>query len=110
MMRRDNPKILKLQAERSKTQTRLDMLCKGIGHSLADFSYREGEQVRELIDLVNTELVPAVKAAEAANKAYQPYWGRRRRRVYRPRRKRKKAPNTANGTPKARKRRAGGKP
>ena len=105
-MRRDNPRELKLQAERDNAEARLNMLCKGIGHSLGDGSYGRPEEIRQLIELVNSDLLPAVDAAESAFNAYKPYWGRRRRRYYRPRRK--KTPKTANAKPKARKRRAGG--
>jgi hypothetical protein len=91
------------EAARTQSQIRLNALCKGFGAALAESgsSRWEFNEVPELVRLVNTELVPALKAAEAAAKAYEPFWSTRRRR-YRPRKKQR--PKTANAKRGTRKR------
>jgi hypothetical protein len=74
-MRRDDPKRLKLQAERERTALRLDILCQGIAKAL-----QSGFPLGPVIHIINTELVAAMQDAQAAEDAYRPYWSRRRLR------------------------------
>lgn len=76
-MKRDDPKRLKLQADRERTSMWLSVLCNGFGQMLEQEHYPEG--VRSIIAGINTELVEAVNAAQRAEDAYRPYWSRRRR-------------------------------
>lgn len=78
--KRDDPKRLKLRDERERATAWVEILCKGIGHALADGYRHEGsEDVRRIIARVNGELAEAVDALDRAEKAYEPYWARRRR-------------------------------
>ena len=80
-MKRDDPKVLKLRADRERAETRLNILMKGIGLELQQGCGRcyDSEDLLVLIDIVNGELLPAIKATHAAQEAYRPYWGRVRR-------------------------------
>jgi hypothetical protein len=78
-MKRDDPVRLRLRAQRERAQLWLDILRRGIGKEMAD-GYRScPEDVRALMERVNSELSDAADAVEQAEKAYSPYWGRRRR-------------------------------
>lgn len=90
MSRKEDPKRTKLRAAREAAQVRLNVLCKGIGHALADGYQSCAEDIRPIIVLVNTELVAAVDAHEAAEEAYRPYWSRHRRAYVRRVQKKKK--------------------
>lgn len=85
-MKKDDPKRLKLQAERERTQLWFDILCKGIAGSLAanEFRYADTDSIKLLVAIINEELLLAAERAEAAYEAYRPYWGRRRRTIIRP--------------------------
>ncbi len=80
----DDPKRVQLRAELDQANTWLRILCKGIGRILAD-KYVDHEDVRPIIDRINSELLPAVEAVEACQRAFEPYrlkrwnWGKRRR-------------------------------
>lgn len=90
-MRRDDPKRLKLRAERERAEAWLDVLCKGFGHSLADGYGWRTDELRPLIELIQAQMIPAIEDVEAAEKAYAPYWRRRRTVMHR----RKKAKTKA---------------
>lgn len=78
-MKRDDPKRLKLQGDRDRAHTWLDILCKGIGESLIN-AYGDPEELRLIVERVNNELGEAIDACDRANKAYWPYIARRRAR------------------------------
>jgi hypothetical protein len=82
-VKRDDPGRVKASFDREHARTMLGILCKGIGHALAEEPYRCGDaaEIHNLIGHVNTELLQAVRAYERAEKAYEPYWRRRRIRV-----------------------------
>ena len=79
-MRRPDPVREQKQAERQKAHMNLQVLLNGIGSTMKQMCWHDADEIRMLVEKINTELVPAVDAAEAAEKAYEPYWGRRRRR------------------------------
>lgn len=80
MRRGDDPKRAKAEAERDRAQLWLQVLCKGIGRTLAETcAYYYGPALRPVIALVNTELAAAVADVDAAEIAMEPYWPRRRR-------------------------------
>lgn len=87
-MRKDDPKRLKLQAERERTSLWFRILCKGIAGTMADADH-DPESISQLQEIVNNELADAAHAAEVAQEAYRPYWTRRRVRLYRPRKAKK---------------------
>jgi hypothetical protein len=78
--RKDDPKREKLRAERNRTELRLGVLSAGIGKAFVDYGGGRyaADELRPVIDLVNGELMEAIKHAESAEKAYEPYWSRRR--------------------------------
>jgi hypothetical protein len=76
--RKEDPKKIRAQQERDRAQTWLEVLCKGIGHALADENCRRyPDEIRLLVTRINGELTEAIENAERANKAYEPYWKRR---------------------------------
>jgi hypothetical protein len=80
-MRQNDPIREAARAARDQAQLNLDILCRGIGQSLVETGRFAGDDnVRMLIDRVNTDLAKALEAKEAADKAYEPFWGRRRLR------------------------------
>jgi len=89
-VKRDDPKRLKLQAERNAAGAKVEILSKGIAGLLENYFIRDVEDLRPIVDAVNVDLVEAVAAYEKAMAAYRPYMARRRAHLY-PTKKRKAA-------------------
>jgi hypothetical protein len=81
--RGEDPKRIKARDERNEAKVCLEILCAGIGNWLQR-GYCDLEELRILVTLVNTALVPAIERDEAAQEAYMPFLRYRRRRTYRP--------------------------
>jgi hypothetical protein len=79
-------KRLELQSKRDVANLRLDILCKGIGHKLANgYGYSAGytDELRSIITIINIDLINVIKASEDAEKAFEPFRKyRRRSRMY----------------------------
>ena len=84
-MKRDDPKVKKLRAARNAAMTRVEVLTKGIARTLENGYWLEMEELQPILDIINNELVAAVKQYEAATEAYRPFMSRRRVHKFRPR-------------------------
>jgi len=72
--RREAPAKTKARLERDKATLWLEVVSIGIARKLRD-AY-DPEELREVIRLVNTDLIEALEAKEKAEKAYEPFWTR----------------------------------
>jgi hypothetical protein len=81
------------QAAREHANIRLRVLTVGIGKNIEHSNPYDLDELRTLIDIINTELLPAIKTAEEAHKAMIPFRlrGLRRPRKMRPRVPKKQA-------------------
>lgn len=71
-MKRDDPKLVKLRAERDRTGMRVELLSKGLAGVLTNGYWSSAKDLPPLFDAFN-EFVDAVKAHEKANETYRPY-------------------------------------
>jgi hypothetical protein len=79
-MKRDDPKALALREEWKRQELRVDILVRGIAKTLEDSCCDRVSHIREVLDIANRELAPALTVLEDAEKAYEPYRSRMRMR------------------------------
>lgn len=81
---RNDPKRLKARAERDKASTRVEILLAGVSKMLDRGYFTDMEELQPILDMMNGDVVEAMKVYEAATEAYRPFMWRRR---VRPRKK-----------------------
>jgi hypothetical protein len=76
--KRDDPNVKKLRAARDAASTRLEVFIRGLAKTLENGYWMDLEEIQPIIDMVNVDLVNAVKEYERAQEAYRPHMARRR--------------------------------
>lgn len=77
MLRRNDPKVVKLREDREKARVWLGILTLGCGEYLKGCYY--SDEIMIAVSHINTELVQAAQEYKKLDKAYEPYWRRCRR-------------------------------
>ena len=78
---KENPERIKAQAKRNRARTWLKIISSGIAEALKESVWPE--DIREVVKVVNGELLEAIIAAEEAEEAYKPWRRLRRVRIIR---------------------------
>lgn len=99
MKRDDNAKLISVariasaRYERDKAEQRKDILLRGTGACLSTGYFESMEEFMPILELINGQLVDAIKEAEAASEKFSaalgPYRRRRRSAMGRPRKRTK---------------------
>jgi uncharacterized protein YdeI (YjbR/CyaY-like superfamily) len=86
-MKRDDPKVLKARAERDRTSFRVEVILKGLAEAIKNGYWGDLEEIQPIIEVVNVDLVDAIKAHERAVEAWRKVSPRRRVSIVRGRRR-----------------------
>jgi hypothetical protein len=87
-MKRDDPKVLKARAAREATWTKLEILLRGVAQTIEHGYFTDMEGLQPLLDVMNIDVVNAMKDHEKAVTAWLAVSPRRLRvHRWRPRKK-----------------------